>query len=187
MKKQAAAFCAFVLVVLILVPSRGWALNTFSVGVTLADLGGGRYQYTWAVTNLGPDLDVIFKWEYTNIDNKWTNWSFDLSGAPGWTAMTSGPQFQSRTDNGDGTTPRIKRGETLTFMATFDVNGGRAPTADWSGAAHFQPVDNYTDFNNTGPTYKVSDAGVIPEPATLVLLGTGVLGLAGYRRFRRKT
>jgi len=42
------------------------------------------------------------------------------------------------------------------------------------------------NFSNVGALYGSSGAPVVPEPATLVLLGSGIFGLLAFRRIRRR-
>jgi hypothetical protein len=45
--------------------------------------------------------------------------------------------------------------------------------------------DNWADDNLGGATVEIWQAAAVPEPATMILFGFGILGLAGVRRFRK--
>ena len=84
------------------------------------------------------------------------------------------------------------------YGADLDQHNGEIPVA-YSGAAHFQVSGLFlhiTDFqidnlgSPGGPTglfeITVSEIAPIPEPSTILLLGTGLAGLVGYGRRKRK-
>jgi hypothetical protein len=59
--------------------------------------------------------------------------------------------------------------------------GGGAPISGYSGTGG---MGTYT-INLTGA--EASDVAAVPEPATVALIGSGLVGLVARRRLRRKT
>ena len=178
-----------ILLILFIIPAQVSALNLFQIGIGLTSEivtlpGGGtitQYTYTFNLENLGPDPDEIFKWEFSNGSSKWT--TVGTTVPEGWTANApSGNKIMEMTANGSGSMTRILVGETLPFTWTFTIGSGPLPMTEWGGSVHFQPVGS--EGENVGETYKVTTP--VPEPATLLLMGFGLTGLALYRRFSKK-
>ena len=71
----------------------------------------------------------------------------------------------------DGSTVGVADANSLELLTTFL----RGPDA---AAAYFDP---YGSFKIGGWTDLDPNGGVIPEPSTMLLLGTGLVGLIGYR------
>jgi len=63
-------------------------------------------------------------------------------------------------------------------VASFSKNTAFAPSAA-RGTIMLSPTDN------TSPTYSTETISTIPEPFSMVLLGTGLAGLATFMRKRR--
>jgi hypothetical protein len=73
----------------------------------------------------------------------------------------------------------------ITFNS-FNFGSVGGDKGSFGAAAHVQGIDN-PNFPNSnsgwiGDPEGAIQNGVIPEPGTLLLIGTGLIGLAGYGR-----
>lgn len=95
-------------------------------------------------------------------------WALDPSGAPLWTSL----QSNNTADN------------SFDHMVTWRITGGAGNTVgNYVLAWEDLPGGGDQDYNDL--VVEVGGAAPVPEPATMLLFGTGLIGLAGAR-FRRK-
>jgi hypothetical protein len=141
--------------------------------ISLVNNGDGTYTYTFVITNTGPSLDAVFKWD-TDTGTAPTEWQTVSFNVPdGWTGDHPDHHLDFMTGNGDGTTTRIFGpgacgSSTGTFSWTFTNNGGPTPTLASIGIQdivfHLQPIDS--NCHNYGTTYTVRNGGTPVEPAS---------------------
>jgi hypothetical protein len=56
-----------------------------------------------------------------------------------------------------------------------------------NNGAFYTPTAGQPGFDSSGPTFHfISDGSAVPEPASIAILGTGLVGLAGLYRLRRR-
>ena len=183
-------------------------LTGFALGVLVCGGIGNAFADTINYTetyNPTPDLFM------SEDSNRSISWIFDITDNDGWS--TPDQNFSNGTislvveDDGGG---KKDGGEKATFV--YETSTGTATSADinGNGSIWFRNfVVNFTAFSdgkvnatltaNTGDFYfreaTLTVASVyrpethndpVPEPATILLFGTGLLGLTGYLR-KKKT
>jgi len=74
---------------------------------------------------------------------------------------------------------------TLTDPDTLATNTADYPWVWDPIEEEMVPVGSWATGVGTAPAYRVIVSDIVPEPVTLALLGSGLLGLIGMRRRRR--
>lgn len=162
----------------------------YTFGATSNNIQSG--EVAWYYTD--PSYNSTFSNPSTFSDGDlWASFGFDSTDTAYWTAWTASDNIitlgtlvgtnANGSDYGRFTFGLnvIQNNSSLTFNDVFGQQG-----IDLTGQGHFTPKS--TDYS---ATYQIGDQAdmyinVVPEPASFILFGFGLLGVAGLSRRNRK-
>ena len=167
------------------------------VDYTATFLGGDQWRYDYAVTNNSDAGIYVLNLNY-DANSYGFDWVFDdpeeavmydsdfMAAPDGWASVALAGSIPNGliphtlmfyTDDA----PIGLLGTLDMFSVTFSWFGSGDP-----GSQYFQAYDANWGFIGDGNTSIGNDTPVVPEPGTLALLGTGIIGLVAYCRRNRK-
>jgi hypothetical protein len=168
---------------------------TGTIDLSVGDISAGPHQHTVAFSDLGlaraSDLRVLININEANggngnkapiTINSLVLTAFDQNGNSVFTAELAGPLTLDQFKKAQGSTSDFVFGLDSEAAARLQAALDKDPALRLGLSASMSNVDG-------GPErfrYSGTAAGPVPEPATFVLFGTSLAGLAGAVRRRRK-
>lgn len=142
-----------------------------------SDLGGGSWKYDYVFANNSDTnnnlYDVLFAFE-----NASALIAFSAPTGLGWDSFSGLGDFTSLDPSFD----IVPNGSLDGFSLTFNYRAGDLPFV----ATFTNPDFSYDPLSFSGISANSNSTTPIPEPGTMVLFGSGLAGLIGYGRMRRK-
>jgi hypothetical protein len=161
--------------------------------VDFGDISAGPHQHTVSFSNLGlaraQDLQILLNINEANGLNKapitidsLVLTAYDVSGNSIFTAsLVSGPMTLDQFKHGQGANSDYAFGLDSEAAARLQAAIARDPALRLGLSASMSNVNGGPERFSYGGA-----AGPVPEPATMLLFGTSLAGLAGAVRRRRK-
>jgi hypothetical protein len=164
-----------------------------TIDLSAGDISAGPHQHTVSFTELGlaqaNDLRILFNINEPNGRNKapitidtLVLTAYDQDGNSVFTASLVGPVTLNQFKHAQGSTSDYMLGLDAEAAARLQAALDNDPALRLGLSASLSNVDGGPErFRYAGTT-----AGPVPEPATIVLFGTSLAGLAAAVRRRRK-
>ena len=182
---------------LVLMSSSAWATYSADITYDYTTNGAGHYDFTYTVNNTSDGADTgrldffLLNFDadsnyslYENVawlsGNGWKRDAFPYDPAFG-TIPASTIADDSVLTGGTG---GIAQGDSLgNFIISFDYNGSLDPNLQlFSWYAEFGTSPDGHDIMGSAGGNSSFEGNVVPIPSTLLLLGSGLFGLFGFRR-----
>lgn len=169
------------------------ALLMVDISYDYTDNGGGNYTFDFTVSNTSdePSMLDLFNISF-DADPVWGNYSnitwvdnqsWDYVEAEDWDPAYGDLPGYVLADDYFGAGGIPTGGSVSGFTVSFDYAGALAPEAQlFSYYAWFSDLEGEFLAEIPGTTRYVPTAHPVPEPTTILLLGTGLLALSGYGR-----
>jgi hypothetical protein len=159
----------------IFLTTASFAIPVTSIQYQVNDIGVGRWQYIYEVTNISltPSIEEFTIWfDYGSFENLSIETPDPPSGDWDELVVQPEPVFED-----DGFYDALTLG---TGIGVGQTVSGFSVSFDWLGVG--QPGSQFYEIIDPG-TFETLDSGyTIPEPATLLLLGLGGMILQTKRR-----
>ena len=128
---------------------------------------------------------------YLGTDDSWTtatwnNYHSHVGSLITWTSLTPGNKWVTWDLTGNLSPTEFLSDNLITLVLDTDRTGGAGwydfASIEWSN--YFYNNDSYYSYLHIDYTIQQGGSTPVPEPSTIFLMGTGLIGIFGYRRKR---